>query len=78
MSTVSSSCIFEGLAGGDPVDVCGLPIKAEACRHTMSGAADGSRAVWDHLETPGDAAFSGAAPVTPRALSPGDPGARHR
>ncbi|MEM6945828.1 MAG: hypothetical protein AAF565_18955, partial [Pseudomonadota bacterium] len=42
----------------------------------MSGAADGLRAVWDHLETLGDAAFSGAAPVTPKALSPVDPVAR--
>ena len=75
-------CIAEGLVGGDQFGVDASLIKADASRYTKVEAADWSppsnatRAVREYLDTLDDAAFSGATPVKPKALSPADPAAR--
>ncbi|MEO1494810.1 MAG: transposase, partial [Pseudomonadota bacterium] len=80
---VLKRCIAEGLVGDDQFGVDASLIKADASRYTKVEAADWSpsvdapRAVREYLDTLDDAAFSGATPVKPKALSPSDPGARY-
>ena len=68
--------------GGDSFGVDASLIKADASRYTKVEAAEWSalervtRATQEYLDTLDDAAFGGATPVRPKALSPSDPAAR--
>lgn len=79
---VLARCIAEGLVGGDSFGVDASLIKADASRYTKVEAAEWSapekvtRAAQEYLDTLDDAAFGGATPVKPKALSPSDPAAR--
>ena len=79
---VLARCIAEGLVGGDAFGVDASLIKADASRYTKVEAADwtppeqATRPVREYLDTLDDAAFGGATPVRPKALSPSDPAAR--
>ena len=79
---VLARCIAEGLVGGDSFGVDASLIKADASRYTKVEAAEWSapekvtRATQEYLDTLDDAAFGGATPVKPKALSPSDPAAR--
>ena len=79
---VLARCIAEGLVGGDQFGVDASFIKADASRYTKIEAAEWSapervtRATQEYLDTLDDAAFGGATPVRPKALSPSDPAAR--
>jgi transposase len=72
-------CITEGLVGGEGFAVDGSLIRADA--HRQRGQPElpsdaSSRAVREYLEVLDDAAFGGATPVSPKAISPTDPAAR--
>jgi transposase len=72
-------CLAEGLVGGEGFAVDGSLIRADA--HRQRGQPElpsdaSSRAVREYLEVLDDAAFGGATPVAPKAISPTDPAAR--
>ena len=72
-------CLPEGLVGGEGFAVDGSLIRADA--HRQRGQPElqsdaSSRAVREYLEVLDDAAFGGATPVAPKAISPTDPAAR--
>jgi transposase len=72
-------CLAEGLVGGEGFAVDGSLIRADAnrqrCEPELPSEAS-SRAVREYLEVLDDAAFGGASPVAPKAISPVDPAAR--
>ena len=80
--TVLARCIAEGLVGGEAFGADASIIKADASRYskvdfaTWSAPDQVSRATQEYLDTLDDAAFGGATPVEPKAISPSDPGAR--
>lgn len=72
-------CLAEGLVGGEGFAVDGSLIRADA--HRQRGQPElppdaSSRAVREYLAVLDDAAFGGATPVAPKAISPTDPAAR--
>jgi transposase len=72
-------CMAEGLVGGEGFAVDASLIRADANRqrgHTKLPLDASSRAVREYLEVLDDAAFGGATPVEPKAISPVDPAAR--
>ena len=72
-------CLAEGLVGGEGFAVDGSLIRADANRqrgHTELQSDASSRAVREYLDVLDDAAFGGASPVAPKAISPTDPAAR--
>jgi IS5 family transposase len=79
--TVVGRCMKEGVVGGEAFAVDASIIVADA--HRRRGVAKvedldptSSRAVAEYLSVLDDAAFSGATPVEPKAISPTDPAAR--
>src|SRR5580693_10601378 len=79
--TVVARCIKEGVVGGEAFAVDASMIVADA--HRRRGVAKvedldptSSRAVAEYLSVLDDAAFGGATPVEPKAISPTDPAAR--
>src|SRR5512146_2923571 len=69
-------CLAEGLVGGEGFAVDGSLIRADA--HRQRGQPElppdaSSRAVREYLDVLDDAAFGGATPVAPKAISPTDP-----
>ena len=80
--TVVARCIKEGIVGGGAFAVDASMIVADA--HRGRGVAKvedldptSSRAVAEYLSVLDDAAFGGATPVEPKAISPADPAARY-
>jgi transposase len=80
--TVVARCMAEGLVGGEAFAVDASVIVADA--HRRRGVAKvedldptSSRAVAEYLSVLDDAAFGGATPVEPKAISPTDPAARY-
>jgi hypothetical protein len=80
--TVVGRCMKEGIVGGEAFAVDASIIVADA--HRRRGVAKvedlvptSSRAVAEYLSVLDDAAFSGATPVEPKAISPTDPAARY-
>src|ERR1700723_276778 len=80
--TVVTRCMKEGIVGGEAFAVDASIIVADA--HRRRGVAKvedldptSSRAVAEHLSVLDDAAFGGATPVEPKAISPTDPAARY-
>src|SRR5271163_3654727 len=80
--TVVARCIKEGIVGGEAFAVDASIIVADA--HRRRGVAKvedldptSNRAVAEYLSVLDDAAFSGATPVEPKAISPTDPAARY-
>jgi hypothetical protein len=80
--TVVARCMKEGIVGGGAFAVDASMIVADA--HRGCGVArmedvdpTPSRAVAEYLPVLDDAAFSGATPVAPKAISPTDPAARY-
>jgi transposase len=72
-------CLAEGLVGGEGFAVDGSLIRADA--HRQRGQPElpsdaSSRAVREYLDVLNDAAFGGASPVAPKAISQTDPAAR--
>jgi transposase len=82
-NTVLARCIAEGLVGGEEFGVDASLIKADASRYTKIETVDWSipdqvsRATQEYLDTLDDAAFGGATPVQPKAISSADPAARY-
>ena len=75
-------CMREGIVGGESFAVDASMIVADA--HRRRGVAKvedldptSSRAVAEYLSVLNDAAFGGATPVEPKAISPTDPAARY-
>src|ERR1700723_3666077 len=82
LETVVGRCMKEGIVGGEAFAVDASIIVADA--HRRRGVAKvedldptSSRAVAEHLSVLDDAAFGGATPVEPKAISPTDPAARY-
>ena len=80
--TVVARCMKEGIVGGEAFAVDASMIVADA--HRRRGVAKvedldptSSRAVAEYLSVLDDAAFGGATPVEPKAISPTDPAARY-
>src|SRR5271170_3660901 len=80
--TVVARCIKERIVGGEAFAVDASIIVADA--HRRRGVAKvedldptSSRAVAEYLSVLDDAAFGGATPVEPKAISPTDPAARY-
>jgi transposase len=80
--TVVARCLREGLIGGEAFAVDASMIVVDA--HRRRGVAKvedldptSSRAVAEYLSVLDDAAFGGATPVEPKAISPTDPAARY-
>ena len=80
--TVVARCMAEGLVGGEAFAVDASLIAADA--HRRRGVAKvedldpaSNRAVAEYLSVLDDAAFGGATPVEPKAISPTDPAARY-
>jgi hypothetical protein len=80
--TVVARCMREGLVGGEAFAVGASLIVADA--HRRRGVAKvedlnltSNRAVAEDLAVLDDAAFGGATPVAPKAISPTDPAARY-
>jgi IS5 family transposase len=80
--TVVARCLREGLVGGEAFAVDASMIVADA--HRRRGVAKvedldpaSSRAVAEYLSVLDDAAFGGATPAEPKAISPTDPAARY-
>jgi transposase len=80
--TVVARCMKEGIVGGEGFAVDASVIVADA--HRRRGVAKvedldptSSRAVAEYLSVLDDAAFGGATPVEPKAISPTDPAARY-
>jgi len=80
--TVVARCIREGLVGGEAFAVDASLIVADAHRRRGVAKAEdlnptSNRAVAEYLAVLDDAAFGGATPVAPKAISPTDPAARY-
>ena len=80
--TVVGRCMKDGLVGGEAFAVDASMIVADAHRLRGVGKVEdldpaSSRAVAEYLTVPDDAAFGGATPVEPKAISPTDPAARY-
>jgi len=80
--TVVARCMSEGLVGGEAFAVDASLITADAHRRRgVSKVEDldpaSNRAVAEYLAVLDDAAFGGATPVEPKAISPTDPAARY-
>jgi len=80
--TVLARCVKEGIVGGEAFAVDASIIVADAHRRRgVAKIADldptSSRAVAEYLSVLDDAAFGGATPVEPKAISPTDPAARY-
>jgi hypothetical protein len=80
--TAVARCMKEGIVGGEAFAVDASMIVADA--HRRRGVArvedldpTSSRAVAEYLSVLDDAAFGGAMPVEPKAISPTDPAARY-
>jgi transposase len=80
--SVVARCMKEGLVGGEAFAVDASIIVADA--HRRRGVAKvedldpaSNRAVAEYLTVLDDAAFGGATPVEPKAISPTDPAARY-
>src|ERR1700733_2993528 len=80
--TVVTRCMKEGIVGGEAFAVDASIIVADA--HRRRGVAKiedldptSSRAVAEYLSVLDDAAFGGATPVEPKAISPTDPAVRY-
>ena len=80
--TVVTRCMKEGIVGGEAFAVDASMNVADA--HRRRGVAKvvdldptSSRAVAEYLSVLDDAAFGGATPVEPKAISPTDPAARY-
>src|SRR6204780_4559685 len=80
--TVVARCMKEGIVGGEAFAVDASIIVADA--HRRRGVAKienldptSNRAVAEYLTVLDDAAFGGATPVEPKAISPTDPAARY-
>src|SRR5271169_5832226 len=80
--TVVARCLKDGLVGGEAFAVDASMIVADA--HRRRGVAKvedldpaSSRAVAEYLTVLDDAAFGGATPTEPKAISPTDPAARY-
>ena len=72
----------EGIVGGEAFAVDASMIAADAHRRRSVAKVEdlvptSSRAVEEYLSVLDDAAFSGATPVEPKAISPADPAARY-
>jgi transposase len=79
--TVVARCMKEGLVGGEAFAVDASLIVADAHRRRGVAKAEdlnptSNRAVAEYLAVLDDAAFGGATPVGPKAISPTDPAAR--
>src|SRR5580698_7828635 len=80
--TVVARCMKEGVVGGQAFAVDASIIVADAHRRRGVGKVEdldptSSRAVAEYLLVLDDAAFGGATPVEPKAISPTDPAARY-
>ena len=80
--TVVARCMKEGIVGGEAFAVDASIIVADAHRRRGVGKVEdldptSSRAVAEYLSVLDDAAFGGATPVEPKAISPTDPAARY-
>ena len=80
--TVVARCMKEGIVGGQAFAVDASIIVADAHRRRSVGKVEdldptSSRAVAEYLSVLDDAAFGGATPVEPKAISPTDPAARY-
>jgi hypothetical protein len=80
--TVVARCMKEGIVGGEAFAVDASMIVADAHRRRGVGKVEdldpaSSRAVAEYLTVLDDAAFGGATPVEPKAISPTDPAARY-
>src|SRR6202161_2663949 len=80
--TVVARCMKEGIVGGEAFAVEASVIVADAHRRRGVGKVEdldptSSRAVAEYLSVLDDAAFGGATPVEPKAISPTDPAARY-
>lgn len=80
--TVVARCVKERLVGGEAFAVDASMIIADAHRRRGVAKAEdldatSSRAVAEYLSLLDDAAFGGATPVEPKAISPVDPAARY-
>jgi transposase len=80
--TVAARCMKEGIVGAEAFAVDASMIVADA--HRRRGVAKvedldpiSSRAVGEYPPVMDDAAFGGATPVEPKAISPTDPAARY-
>ena len=79
--TVVARCMKEGIVGGEAFAVVASIIVADAHRRRGVGKVEdldptSSRAVAEYRTVLDDAAFGGAMPVEPKAISPADPAAR--
>ena len=80
--TVVARCMKEGVVGGEAFAVDASIIVADAHRRRSVAKVEdldptSSRAVAEYLSVLDDAAFGGATPVEPKAISPTDPAARY-
>ena len=80
--TVVARCMKEGIVGGEAFAVDASMIVADACRRRGVAKVEdldptSNRAVAEYLSVLDDAAFGGATPVEPKAISPTDPAARY-
>ena len=80
--TIVARCIKERIVGGEAFAVDASIIVADAHRRRSVAKVEdlvpiSSRAVAEYLSVLDDAAFSGATPVQPKAISPTDPAARY-
>jgi hypothetical protein len=80
--TVVARCMKEGIVGGEAFAVDASIIVADAHRRRSVAKVEdldptSSRAVAEYLSVLDDAAFGGATPVEPKAISPTDPAARY-
>jgi transposase len=80
--TVAARCMKEGIVGGEAFAVDASMIVADAHRRRGVGKVEdlnptSSRAVAEYLSVLDDAAFGGATPTEPKAISPTDPAARY-
>src|SRR4249920_2057232 len=80
--TVEARCMKEGVVGGEAFAVDASLIVADAYRRRGVAKVEdldptSSRAVAEYLSVLDDAAFGGASPSEPKAISPTDPAARY-
>jgi transposase len=80
--TVVARCMKEGVVGGEAFAVDASIIVADAHRRRSIAKIEdlvptSSRAVTEYLLVLDDAAFGGATPIEPKAISPTDPAARY-
>jgi transposase len=80
--TVVARCIKERIVGGEAFAVDASIIVADAHRRRSVAKVEdldptSSRAVAEYLSVLDDAAFGGATPIEPKAISPTDPAARY-